>query len=227
VDPVRDGSHWFVYVNNDPVNWIDLWGLEDIVIWRAIDAKHDTNWKLYDLFVTDSYRQIEETAQKQGMTVKVINGQDATTQNLISSLENNETKRVIILAHGIDSTQTAFADVQNKGVSLQGVNVGSNLKTVDIVTCYANNNHINKGVNLVQSQLGNFSDVRGYNTTNEVIYWNQTNNTIKNLIPESIKTNLDTSTTTPIKTDPITKAIVGSTGSKGENNDITITKKNH
>ena len=27
VDPIRDGSNWFVYVNNDPVNYVDLWGL--------------------------------------------------------------------------------------------------------------------------------------------------------------------------------------------------------
>jgi RHS repeat-associated protein len=27
VDPVRDGANWFAYVNNDPVNYIDLWGL--------------------------------------------------------------------------------------------------------------------------------------------------------------------------------------------------------
>jgi murein DD-endopeptidase MepM/ murein hydrolase activator NlpD len=27
VDPVRDGANWFAYVNNDPVNWRDLWGL--------------------------------------------------------------------------------------------------------------------------------------------------------------------------------------------------------
>ena len=27
VDPVRDGNNWFAYVNNDPVNYIDLWGL--------------------------------------------------------------------------------------------------------------------------------------------------------------------------------------------------------
>jgi RHS repeat-associated protein len=27
VDPIRDGSNWFAYVNNDPVNWVDLWGL--------------------------------------------------------------------------------------------------------------------------------------------------------------------------------------------------------
>jgi RHS repeat-associated protein len=28
VDPVRDGNNWFAYVNNDPVNWVDPWGLE-------------------------------------------------------------------------------------------------------------------------------------------------------------------------------------------------------
>ena len=27
IDPIRDGSNWFAYVNNDPVNWIDAWGL--------------------------------------------------------------------------------------------------------------------------------------------------------------------------------------------------------
>jgi RHS repeat-associated protein len=28
VDPVRDGNNWFSYVNNDPVNFLDLWGLD-------------------------------------------------------------------------------------------------------------------------------------------------------------------------------------------------------
>jgi RHS repeat-associated protein len=31
VDPIRDGNNWFAYVNNDPVNFIDLWGLEIIL----------------------------------------------------------------------------------------------------------------------------------------------------------------------------------------------------
>jgi uncharacterized protein RhaS with RHS repeats len=26
-DPVRDGANWFAYVNNDPVNWVDKFGL--------------------------------------------------------------------------------------------------------------------------------------------------------------------------------------------------------
>ncbi|MBU3850845.1 MAG: RHS repeat-associated core domain-containing protein, partial [Candidatus Treponema excrementipullorum] len=28
VDPIRDGANWFTYVNNDPVNYVDLWGLQ-------------------------------------------------------------------------------------------------------------------------------------------------------------------------------------------------------
>jgi RHS repeat-associated protein len=31
VDPVRDGTNWFAYVNNDPVNWVDPWGLKSNV----------------------------------------------------------------------------------------------------------------------------------------------------------------------------------------------------
>jgi RHS repeat-associated protein len=29
-DPVRDGNNWYAYVNNDPVNWIDPWGLNGV-----------------------------------------------------------------------------------------------------------------------------------------------------------------------------------------------------
>jgi RHS repeat-associated protein len=27
VDPIRDGNNWFAFVNNDPINWVDPWGL--------------------------------------------------------------------------------------------------------------------------------------------------------------------------------------------------------
>ena len=32
LDPIRDGNNWYIYVNNDPVNWIDLWGLDTFQI---------------------------------------------------------------------------------------------------------------------------------------------------------------------------------------------------
>jgi RHS repeat-associated protein len=31
VDPIRDGSNWFAYVNNDPVNWVDPLGLQQCI----------------------------------------------------------------------------------------------------------------------------------------------------------------------------------------------------
>jgi RHS repeat-associated protein len=30
VDPIRDGANWFAYVNNDPVNFVDLFGLRPL-----------------------------------------------------------------------------------------------------------------------------------------------------------------------------------------------------
>ncbi|MDR0910329.1 MAG: DUF4329 domain-containing protein [Spirochaetaceae bacterium] len=38
VDPVRDGNNWFAYVNNDPVNWVDLWGLKPGDVFPTPDA---------------------------------------------------------------------------------------------------------------------------------------------------------------------------------------------
>jgi len=38
VDPIRDGSNWFAYVNNDPVNWVDLWGESPVGIGAAVGA---------------------------------------------------------------------------------------------------------------------------------------------------------------------------------------------
>jgi len=32
VDPARDGTNWYQYCGSDPVNWIDLWGLETWLI---------------------------------------------------------------------------------------------------------------------------------------------------------------------------------------------------
>lgn len=39
VDPIRDGTNWFCYVNNDPVNFVDLLGLEVFyTIYRDIQS---------------------------------------------------------------------------------------------------------------------------------------------------------------------------------------------
>jgi RHS repeat-associated protein len=40
-DPIRDGNNWYAYVNNDPVNWVDLWGLKPGDIFPTVDEAAD------------------------------------------------------------------------------------------------------------------------------------------------------------------------------------------
>ena len=42
VDPIRDGSNWYAYCNSDPVNYVDMWGLENIKPIRLI--MQDYQW---------------------------------------------------------------------------------------------------------------------------------------------------------------------------------------
>jgi RHS repeat-associated protein len=61
VDPIRDGSNWFAYVNNDPVNWVDLWGLEPVetyAINRTVTSRTylpDDRYTTSTTTYTDSY----------------------------------------------------------------------------------------------------------------------------------------------------------------------------
>jgi len=43
VDPIRDGSNWFSYVNGDPVNYIDLWGLAAAEVRGNTQAEYGIN----------------------------------------------------------------------------------------------------------------------------------------------------------------------------------------
>jgi hypothetical protein len=45
VDPVKDGTNWYAYVGNDPINFIDLWGLS---------ASDNQGWSLQN--VADGFK---------------------------------------------------------------------------------------------------------------------------------------------------------------------------
>ncbi|WP_156888448.1 RHS repeat-associated core domain-containing protein [Spirochaeta cellobiosiphila] len=34
IDPIKDGANWYVYVGNDPINFIDLWGLDTLTTYN-------------------------------------------------------------------------------------------------------------------------------------------------------------------------------------------------
>ena len=55
VDPIRDGRNWFSYVVNDPVNYVDLWGLcgsdESKKLVLKMGGRKLTNFELFDYLV--------------------------------------------------------------------------------------------------------------------------------------------------------------------------------
>jgi RHS repeat-associated protein len=44
VDPIRDGHNWYAYCSNDPVNFVDLWGLE-INSLMSFYKMNDERWR--------------------------------------------------------------------------------------------------------------------------------------------------------------------------------------
>jgi RHS repeat-associated protein len=54
-DPIRDGANWFAYVNNDPVNYIDLWGLSANDVKTLLYAQQQLNIINVQLVSSDPY----------------------------------------------------------------------------------------------------------------------------------------------------------------------------
>jgi RHS repeat-associated protein len=75
VDPIRDGANWFAYVNNDPVNWVDLWGLTP-------SDKKSVGQKISDFFsgIIDT---IASWAQKPTGETLTKTKQEKTVQNVV------------------------------------------------------------------------------------------------------------------------------------------------
>ena len=96
VDPIRDGSNWFAYVNNDPVNYVDLLGLLasepektfniENGIGIAIDVS-DTFASVSESIYKTLGKSIIHPVQKNGMTVgyvKVLEDYVVTDKAVIS-----------------------------------------------------------------------------------------------------------------------------------------------
>ena len=93
IDPIRDGSNWFTYCNGDPVNFVDLWGLE-INNFSAYSSMSDftqvrinnTNSKIseYGCAMTGMANIITEVMHKENPTQHVynINTHEGTFNNI-------------------------------------------------------------------------------------------------------------------------------------------------
>jgi RHS repeat-associated protein len=86
IDPIRDGSNWYAYVNNDPVNWVDPWGLwifrgdgtavaePGDTLWGLARQLTDRgiNWERYE-FAGDPLRTIDPKTLQVGAVINIEN----------------------------------------------------------------------------------------------------------------------------------------------------------
>ncbi len=103
VDPIRDGHNWYAYCSNDPVNFVDLWGL---VMVHCLDSGAPTvsfTWPLKEGRITTVYgpttpadtNQGKSNPLHQGIDVAPVmpgqTGQDifASAKGVVVSVETN------------------------------------------------------------------------------------------------------------------------------------------
>ena len=143
---------------------------------------------LYDLLVHDSYDEIKKAAKEQGLTVKIINGKDATKSSLTAAYQDDETKRLIVVAHG--DKDGFLYDVEGNELNMNLSNPGCNLEIIDAVGCYASiytsKNDWNGGNNNIDVRTYNPGCTTSKTTDDKEIMYYQTNEVIDHIIPESI-----------------------------------------
>ncbi|AEE16752.1 RHS repeat-associated core domain-containing protein [Treponema brennaborense] len=64
VDPIKDGANWFVYVNNDPVNYVDLWGLADCGLYNSMYSASTGHTEVTLSYTKNSYDVMNVTTRK-------------------------------------------------------------------------------------------------------------------------------------------------------------------
>ena len=71
VDPIRDGSNWFSYVVNDPVNYVDLLGLESTLKTKILDFYENSPGEI----VNKTNYYLFPRADKNNKTTELLNEQ--------------------------------------------------------------------------------------------------------------------------------------------------------
>ncbi|GHU09275.1 hypothetical protein FACS1894151_06700 [Spirochaetia bacterium] len=152
VDPIRDGANWFSYVNNDPVNYLDLWGLSANDNTRGGKSEKNNPNAQYDAVSTmllklefnqtsfviidapyepingDPVERAIDRAEDSGRTV--LHPQNSADLNIVLNNGNFNDVTTIIISGG-HGTKTApgqmgglnFAEINVSNNNLSGINV--------------------------------------------------------------------------------------------------------
>lgn len=110
VDPIKDGSNWFAYVNNDPVNFMDEWGL----LINPLTSTNQMNSGGWENNPINDVKGKGNTLGKQGCAI-----------TLVSNIASNANGKVTT-PQDLNSTTSAFIQKGNIDVNWSGAgdNVG-------------------------------------------------------------------------------------------------------
>ena len=191
-DPIRDGENWFAYVGNNPVNWVDPDGREQVYfIYTYKNTEYDQ--KKMKARERNSINDDISWLEKKGVSVKVL--KSATKQDILNAISDNEARIIITSGHGYTNNggiQTSDSDSFHPS-DLAGQSIGDYLNTVIFENCFQGDMEREW-----EKAFGNNIDVvgwKGTTTTFETISFNgigifdrQTSN-LRDYLTNSIVTN--------------------------------------
>jgi hypothetical protein len=122
-------------VNNDPVNYIDLWGLEEVYfIYTYTNSDKDQGMKQGERWtINDDIKYLK----KNGISVKVL--ESANSQDIQNAFYDPEARMIVTSGHGYADTGKG---IQTSGgtafgpSNLDATKISSNLQTVIFENCY-------------------------------------------------------------------------------------------
>jgi len=114
VDPIRDGHNWYAYCSNDPINFVDLWGLELII---TVDKDRQS------ISVEFTYNDV---------TIKEDFGDNSVTTGVVSqnSKPNTDTSRTQD-SGGVKTNPTQFPNGTSTITGIKDNPIKKNDGTID------------------------------------------------------------------------------------------------
>jgi RHS repeat-associated protein len=139
MDPIKDGSNWYVYCGNNPLKYVDPDGLEEIEILIGLDpSRWESPLEQLSHHLSNFYTSTDAYGYYSLLTGLSVNyNSNATKNDFINAYTSDETKYMVIFSHGLPSK--AWVGDDNEIATLrtfEGFDKGENLLAIFILACH-------------------------------------------------------------------------------------------